>query len=252
MYERKSDMDLRFGIVDDSTFDREYLKNGLQTYFDLRPSIHYSYDEFKDAESFLHSYTPSSYTLVFFDIQMGALSGIDLANRIRDIDKDILIVFTTTSREFAFDAFPIHPFDYLVKPYTQERLNSVLSEMIRKVSEEETSITIKVPRDSFDVTLRSIVAVTSRGHAVDVILDSGNKLSSTMKFSDLEEQLSLDKRFLSCNRGIVINMDHILSLDEDVFKMKDGSSYPIRVRERAKVISQYTRYMLSRVGGGSR
>ena len=96
------------------------------------------------------------------------------------------------------------------------------------------------------------MAVTSRGHAVDVILDSGNKLSSTMKFSDLEEQLSLDKRFLSCNRGIVINMDHILSLDEDVFKMKDGSSYPIRVRERAKVISQYTRYMLSRVGGGSR
>ena len=245
-------MELHFGLVDDNKADREYLINGLHSYFGPRPTFHFSYDEFKDAESFLANYTPESYSMVFFDIQMGALSGIDLANRIREIDKDILIVFMTTSKEFAFDAFPIHPFDYLVKPFTQERLNKVLSEMIRKFADDEVSITIKVPMDSFNVTLKSIVSVTSRGHTVDVALDNGNVIRSNMKFSELEDQLSSDQRFLTCNRGIIINMDFILSADDEVFTMKNGNNYPIRVRERAKVISRYTKYMLSRIGGDSK
>ena len=245
-------MDLRFAVVDDNRYDRQSLLDGLSVYFAQRPALQYSCAQYPDAESFLQEFVPASYSLVFLDIQMGGLSGIDLAARLRAMDRDLLIVFTTTSREFAFDAFPIHPFDYLVKPLAQERLNTVLSEAIRAVTKEEATISVKVARNSYNIPVKSIVAVTSRGHQVDLLMENKTTLASTMRFSDFEKQLSLEPRFLSCNRGILINMDYILSLDGDVFRMKDGNTYPIRVRDRSQVLSLYTRYMISWVDGGAR
>lgn len=245
-------MDIRLCVVDDRKEDRDMLKEDLKHFFELRSSFNYSCDEYPDGESFLSSYRSNAYDLVFFDIQMPGISGIELANQLRDLDADILIVFTTTSREFAFDAFPIHPFDYLVKPFTQDRLNKVLSEMIRVLSQEEPFVQIRIPRDVIDVQLRSIVAVESHGHSVHVMLDDKRIIVSTMRFSEIEELLTSDARFLPCNRGVVINMDHVLSLDQDIFRMKDGSTYPLRVRERAKIVSKYTKYMLTRVSGGNR
>jgi len=245
-------MDIRIAIVDDRQEDRENLKKGINAFRSVQSSTNFTLDEFESGISFLDQYVPNTYHLVFFDIQMEGLNGIESANKLRSADADTLIVFYSTSREFAFDAFPIHPFDYLVKPYSQDRLNTVLAEMIRVKSQVEATIDIKIPRDSVEVALGSIVAISSRGHSVDVILDSGKTLVSTMRFNVLEEQLLIDPRFLSCNRGILINMDHVLSLDNDIFRMKNGTIYPLRVRERSKIVSQYTKYMLSRVSGGKK
>ena len=242
-------MDIKIAVVDDSRSDRDHLLKSLEAFRSAIPSVNFMVEEFESGNSFLEAYTSGKYQLVFFDIQMEGLNGIESANRLRLVDTDTLIVFCSTSREYAFDAFPIHPFDYLVKPFSQERINTVLSEMIRVVSQEEPSIEIRIPRDTVTVELRSLVAVESHGHSVRISLDNGETRISNMKFSDLEETLGMDPRFLSCNRGVLINMDHISSLDNDIFKMKNGAIYPLRVRERAKIVSHYTKYMLSRVGG---
>lgn len=245
-------MDIKIAVVDDNRTDRENLIKDLEVFSSVVPSANFIVEQFESGNSFLDVYSSGKYQLVFFDIQMEGLNGIESANRLRLVDTDTLIVFCSTSREYAFDAFPIHPFDYLVKPYSQERINTVLSEMIRVVSQEEPSIEVKIPRDMVKVELRSIVAVSSRGHNVDIFMENSKPLVSTMRFSELEEQLLVDPRFLSCNRGIIINMDHVLSLDDDIFRMKDGSIYPLRVRERSRIVSNYTKYMLSRVSGGKK
>ena len=65
-------------------------------------------------------YEPGHSDLVFLDICMGDVNGIELARHLRAVDEKVLIVFLTTSSEYAFDAFPIHPFDYLMKPIDPE------------------------------------------------------------------------------------------------------------------------------------
>ncbi len=243
-------MDIRLAIIDDILDDRENLKNGLSVFHTLEPSVNFLIKEFDSGSAFLNEYDSGAFSIVFLDIQMPGINGIESANRLRHMDSETLIVFCSTSREYAFDAFPIHPFDYLVKPYTQDRLNSVLSEMIRVVSKEEPVIEIRIPRDTILVPLKSIISASSHGHSVDIVLDDGNKLVSTMKYSELEKQLLVNNRFLSCNRGIIINMDHVRSLDGDLFRMKNGSAFPLKIRERSKIVSHYTKYMLARVNGG--
>ena len=64
------------------------------------------------------------YQVVFLDICMEGTNGIETAQRLRAADPDLLIVFVTSSPEYVWDAFPVHPFDYLLKPYKEESLSS--------------------------------------------------------------------------------------------------------------------------------
>lgn len=240
-------MELRVAIVDDLSSDRERLTRDLRAYFATRPDINFSLQAYTSAEELLGQFKPKTIDLVFLDICMGGLNGVQLANLLRADDTHLLIVFLTTSREFMLDAFPVHPFDYLIKPYGLERLQAVLAEALRVLALEEPCITLRVPRGEREIPLDQLCAIESRGHAVEVKLTDGTAVRSIMTFSELEKLLVNDERFLRCNRGVIVNMDHVKTLDGDVFKMKDGSAYPLRVRNRAELVTRFSQYMISRM-----
>lgn len=91
---------------------------------------------------------PGDDSLIFLDICMKGMNGIEAAERVRKRSARCLIVFLTSSREYAFDAFPIHPFDYLVKPYQTSQLEHVLSGAIRLMEESEPQVEIRMPRQT--------------------------------------------------------------------------------------------------------
>ena len=240
-------MELRIDIVDDLKLDRERLSHDLAAYFASRSDIALSLREFESAEAMLGSFKPGETDVAFLDIQMGGMTGIDLAKQLRTGDQRLLVIFLTTSAEYAWDAFPVHPFDYLMKPYEQERLNEVLGEVLRALSAEEPTIEIRVPRSTHDVPLNKLCAVEACGHTVEVHLTDGQTLRSIMTFSEIEGLLADDPRFLRCNRGIIVNMDEVLRLDGDVFKMRDGTIFPLRVRNRSALVSHFSQYTISRL-----
>ena len=70
-----------------------------------------------------------------------------------------------------------------------------------------------------------------------------------MTFTEIENLLTADPRFLRCNRGILVNMDQVLRLDGDVFRMRDGTIFPLRVRSRAELVNKFSRYTIARMEG---
>ena len=96
------------------------------------------------------------------------MNGIEVAQLLAQAGARCLIVFLTSSKEYAFDAFPVHPFDYLVKPYSAARLDHVLSGAIRLMEESEQLVEIHLPRQTIRLPHGQIVAVTSHGHALDI------------------------------------------------------------------------------------
>lgn len=242
-------LQLSIAIVDDLKLDRERLSADLRSYFARRPDLDMKLTEFESAEQLMEAYQPGAFDVLFLDILMGGLNGIQLAGKLREIDQKVLIIFLTSSPEFAFDAFPVHPFDYLMKPYEYERLEAVLAEVLHALSAEEPIISIRVPRDTHEVPLNKLVAIESRGHTVEVHLSDGQTLRSIMTFAEIEKILADDPRFLRCNRGVIVNMDQVLRLDGDVFKMRDGTIFPLRVRNRSALVSKFSQYTISRMEG---
>ena len=163
-------MNIRIAIVDDQAQTRELLRQDLL----VRVPDGVSIACFDSGEAFLSGFTPGDDALVFLDICMEGMNGIEVAQRVRKRSARCLIVFLTSSKEYAFDAFPVHPFDYLVKPYSAVRLDHVLSGAIRLMEESEQLVEIHLPRQTIRLPHGQIVAVTSHGHALDIFTVSAH------------------------------------------------------------------------------
>ena len=240
-------MNIKIAIVDDRVEDRDRLGKSLQEYFDALMNDKVEIETFPSAEEFLSSFRLDKYQMAFLDIVMDEMNGIQLAKKLRETDPHILIVFQTTSREYAFDAFPVHPFDYLMKPINQRDLEGVMAEALRVIQAGDPEIKVSSTKGTFTVPLRSIYAVTSQGHNVEFKLANNQKLISTETFKSIEAKLSADSRFLLINRGIIVNMDQVLQPADGNMKMKDESLYPIRINGRTAVLSTFSQYMISKV-----
>ena len=235
---------MKIAIVDDRTEDRERLEGCIRSYFGDEPSL--SIDGFVSAEDFLPSFRPGMYDLVFLDIIMDEMNGIELAKKIRGTDPHMLIVFQTTSREYAFDAFPIHPFDYLIKPCGQDEVDSVLTEASRVLSAGDPEITVNA-KGEYRVPVRTICAAVADGRGVELRLAGTQPLKTSETFRSISEKLEAFPQFLLINRGVLINMDQVLAPEGDCMKMKDGTLHPIKVNGRGSVMAAFTQYMISRV-----
>lgn len=234
------------GVGDDQAQTRELLRQDLL----VRVTDGASIACFDGGEAFLSGFTPGDDALVFLDICMEGMNGIEVAQRVRKRSARCLIVFLTSSKEYAFDAFPIHPFDYLVKPYSAARLDHVLSGAIRLMEESEQLVEIHLPRQTIRLPHGQIVAVTSHGHALDIFTVSGACLKSSQTFAELEAALRGDERFLPCNRGVLVNMDEALKLDGDSILLTDGLRFPLRQRNRLDLVNRFSEYQIKRMKRG--
>ena len=111
---------------------------------------------------------------------MDKLNGIETARQLKFEDTELLIVFMTTSREYAFEAFHVHPFDYVLKPYSKKEVEKVLDEAVRLLTASDPTVTIKVAHSEYTIPMRLISSVVSHGHNVEINLTDGKCILSTM------------------------------------------------------------------------
>lgn len=240
-------MKLTIAIVDDLAGDREALKQDILTFCQERNLSDATVEGYAGADEMLADFARGVFEVAFLDICMEPVSGIELAGRLRALDTALLIVFLTTSREYAFDAFPVHSFDYLLKPGGYDRLCGVMEEVLRTLSSPEPEITVKVPHGEMQIPLAKIISVRSDKHAVYLHTDGGRIIRSIMTFAQMTELLANTPCFLLCNRGILINMDHALAIEGNVIRMDNGAVYPLRVRNQADLYTHFSQYQISRM-----
>lgn len=242
-------MEWRIAIVDDLKMDRERLEKDVAKWY-AKQGMEAGISVYDSGAAMLAEFSKDRFHIAFLDIRMDDMTGIELAEHLREEDTALLICFLTTSREYAFDAFPIHPFDYLIKPYKEEQLNHVLAEANRALSGSEPEITVKAGKAEVQVTYSQIVSAFSQGHNVLFRLTDGSTVRGLKTFGETEQLLTADERFLTCNRGVLVNMDHVASMDGEVFKMDEGSSYPLRTKNRTELIRQFSQYQITRMRRG--
>ena len=237
-------MVFHIAVTDDIPADAQKLAGDIRRIFSNYPQHHVSIQVFDSAESML-SFGAGSFQMAFLDILMDGMNGIELAKKLRAADINMLIVFLTSSPEYAFEAFPVHPF-----AYPDEDLQRVLSEAIRALQQEETVFPIRAAYTSYQVPAASIVSAVAQGHSVELNMEDGQTIRSIMTFAEIRTLLLTEPRFLESNRGVIVNMDHVASLEKGVLHLSDRSVFSLRTRNRGELISQFTQYQISRLKRG--
>ena len=192
-----------------------------------------------DAAEILPTLT-EPFDLIFMDIYLNELNGINIVRKIRQMDSKVMIVFLTTSKEHIFEAAPFHFFDYILKPFESTQIFHVLDDALALLPEQESELSFEYR--SFDVhfPLSKIQYIYSNNHEVIIHTTNGTH-AFRLPFYSVTDHLD-DSRFLQCNRGIMLNMDYIKTMESDYFEMTDSKCFPIKTKGRKQIREQYIKY----------
>lgn len=232
-------MELRFAVVEDRLPDAQRLESLLRLAFGGgQPLV---CDHYESGDAFLAAFPSKEYQVIFLDICMEGTNGIETARILRRADPDLLLVFVTSSPEYVWDAFPVHPFDYLLKPYREEKLFQLADELRRVLFRAEPELEVRIARQQVHLPLRKIQYAMAQNHYVRIVSDDG-ECRAVSTFSQVEQLLRAQENFIVCNRGVILNMDKVFRLDCDCFEMLDGTCLPVRQKDKNSLFAQFTQY----------
>ena len=239
-------MRLNIAVIDDLEQDRRDILEYTDNFFKGR-SITVRTAQFHNAEDFLKTYRKGEFQILFLDICMGEMTGLDLADRIRKGDRDISIIFMSTTRDFVFKSFPFQPKGYLCKPFEYTAFAEVMERTLRDFSAEEKFLKISMPHSVKEIEISEIFSVLSNNHSIELKMITGEVYQCNMLFKDIETALENEPNFLICNRGIIVNMDYTSQIKDDLIIMQDETIYPIRRRGRKEIYAKFTKYATARM-----
>lgn len=226
---RMNDMnELRIAICEDEPEESEKLlrfigSSGMDTRTDV----------FENGEDLLKTYKPDAYDLIFMDIYLSGLSGVDTVRAIRQTDKRVPIAFTTTSADHALDGYRLDVMRYMEKPVTADAVLDALKLAERK-RRELPGLQIAEGRKNLSIPLGQILYVEQKAHDLYFHLTGNRILKARGRLDEIESSFP-PLPYIRCHKSYLANLDFVTGLDKElmVFHMKDGSNVHIR-RENLK------------------
>ncbi|MBK5721816.1 response regulator transcription factor [Dysgonomonas sp. Marseille-P4677] len=219
-------------IVDDEPIARKGVKKLVDQISQLE-----LLDSFNSAKAAAEYIQTTNVDLIFLDIQMPGINGIEFA---RSIPKHTLIIFTTAYSEYALDSYEVDAIDYLVKPIDPAKFrkavdkaityHSLLLEEDKKNVEsvKDECIFVKSDRRFFKVNLKDIFFIEGLKDYVIIQMD-GQRIITRMNVKNIHDLLP-KATFLRINRSYIVNKNRIDSFDNNDVYIKNheiaiGNSY---------------------------
>ncbi|MCL1880236.1 MAG: LytTR family DNA-binding domain-containing protein [Actinomycetia bacterium] len=235
---------LRIAIAEDTQSDADTLKAMLGG----NDSI-LSVDHFKSGEALLSSFDKGLYDLVFMDVFMGDLNGIETTERIRAIDSQVVVVFTTTSEDFTREGYRLNAYKYLLKPLVATDVSEALDlAAMKRDKRQGATLAIASENVPIIIPLADIIYIESRNRRS--LINTVDACHSTTMTIDSLEQLLPAPRFLRSHRSYVVNLDHVDELGDD-FVMDNGAIAYITVKNHRKIKHAYEDYLFNSVRSDS-
>ncbi|MGN0592054.1 MAG: LytR/AlgR family response regulator transcription factor [Ruminococcus sp.] len=237
---------MKFAIVDDSSEDRAFLKSYICSYLS-KHSVPAELLEFESAEAFLSASHTQSFQVVFLDIYMQGRSGMDVAQELFSSGNSPKIIFLSSSTEFFRQSYAVHAVYYLVKPIVPEEF-----ELAMQFLELEASYAVpflKFTQNHVErcIPTEKILYIDVQNHTTR-IHTTEETISLSVSFHQLTESLEQDERFLCCIRGIIVNMQHILGMENNLFLLPNGIRIPINIRRKKQISETWRKYFYAHMG----
>jgi len=178
---------------------------------------------------------------------MGGITGVGVAKKIREIDEDMVIVFTTTSLEHGVDGYSVDAMQYLIKPVEYDKIKKVLNNCVKLFADSLRYMEVLSDRVTVKVLLKDITHIEIYGH--DCLIHTPYKTISTRRpLDEIERELN-DNTFLRTNRSYIINMRYINDVAENDFLLADGKAVPISRSMKQAVKQAYEDYAFALARG---
>ncbi|MCM1561895.1 MAG: LytTR family DNA-binding domain-containing protein, partial [Butyrivibrio sp.] len=217
---------IHIAVCDDEKCMADKIEKMAKDYIGKK-NVKFSVSEYSSGEELLKS--NERIDILFLDIGMQGMDGIETARRLRAQGFHGFLVFITVLREMVFQSFEVQPFDYLVKPVQEEHFEKTMGRLFDamqdSLSPEKTSLLVQKGCESNIISFQDIIYCEVIDRKVYLYLVSGEAVSYYERIENLEKKL--DRRFFKCHRSYLINLNHLKSYRNNTAYMADGKEIPV-------------------------
>ena len=230
---------LNFVICDDEAVVRRQLLQYIRRLeADLDTTI--CVTEFSSGMELLENY-PMQTDILFLDICMNILDGIETAHRIRRFSPQVCIIFITSMVQYALSCYKVHPFSFIQKPVQYGEFRCEVRAALRSVqqrSEHMILITDVSGNAQYPLNSREILYIEVQDHESTLHLED-RTITIRQKLKKLEELLD-GQGFFRCHASYLVNMRQIRSAESSQVLMKNNDRVPISKQRRKTFLTALT------------
>lgn len=240
---------IRIAICDDLPEDLRSLVSHTDLYL-ARNGLEAKVSAFSNPDDLLTAIETRSFHLYLLDIVMPMVSGLEIGQEIRRLDREAQIVYTTSEPQFALRAYAVQPLAYLIKPIAEAQLFETLALAVAKADVDDDKTFVVKTADGLRVLrLADIACCEYQEHTAAFTLKSGDRIVSRTfreSFSEHCAPLFKDRRFVQCHAAYVANMRHVERFSRDSFSLCQGKLVPIAEKRYPAVRDAYLDYLAGR------
>ena len=218
-------------VCDDLPEERVNLSRMLRHY-EGEKGLELELETASDGSELLERWQPGRWDIIFLDIYMPILDGVETARRLRQKDSRCEIVFVTTSLDHGMEGYELHVMDYLTKPYTQGDVDSAMDWFLHTRAEKRRELLVRTSAGEEEtIPAQELLYIESRGHNC-MIHTVGGELSVHRSIDDLAA--GLDSAFFRCHKSFLLNLAHVARVEQRAFRLDNGEEVPISAANLAK------------------
>lgn len=270
----------RIAIVEDETPHAELLKQHIESWQKRQGMVELHVRHFCHASAFFFDWEETCYDMIFLDIQMPGINGMETARKIRETDSGVKLVFTTGITDYLEEGYEVEAIRYLLKPITQEKVWQCLDKLLQepvpspqhlfqtqegvvKVSEQEIEYlearghytvchlagrasrrpwgTADEPREKSSRGEATLGRQTESPMQNSISQDTPREILLWEGFNTLCDRLS-QRPFVRCHRSYLCNIAHIHRVERTDILLESGGSIPVSRRMYESVVKAFISY----------
>lgn len=239
---------MRIAVCDDMPEELEKIRSAAVLYGNKR-GVRFAINLYGSAVSFLEAAEGGTdFDAVLLDVCMPEMSGIEAARKIRSLNKKTELIFLTTSRDYAVEAFSLSAAHYLIKPFSQEQFNEAMDRIFGG-DKNKNHITVRCEDEIRTVDLDDVEFFEVKGHDLYIYMSGGRQFCFRQTMSSIREQIGENPSFACCGASYIVNLGHIKNMTASLLTMQCGARIPVPRRAYAQLEKRYLDYYRREVTG---
>lgn len=219
---------INVAICDDEEYMQKTLAQTVGEYLSSR-DIPEKITTFSSGKTLLES--AEKYDMIFLDIQMADLNGMQTARILRERGYTGRLIFITVLKEYVFDSFDVEACDYLLKPLDQERFVHTMNRIMASMQSVSHTLLIQKKNDCTVISVDEILYCEAMGRKIYIHTCQQQVISYYEKMEELSKKLG--RLFFRCHRSYLVNLNYVRGYGEGLVRLSTGERLPVsRLREQ--------------------
>ncbi len=232
---------LKIAICDDSVEYGDIVTQIVNEVM-LKNNINHNISTFNSGKELIKSFIGKRFDIIFLDIEMPEIDGIETGLKIREIGDNAIIFYLTSHKEYAYDSYRVKARDYLLKPVSFSTIEKVLLECIKELEGNLNYLDVKdikgiIHRISIDNITHILRKKEDRKLHIYSLDKKEVVVSQTLE--SIEKELSGKENIIRSNKSCIVNLDHIREINKNIIIFTNNNEEEVSRRCLPELISKF-------------